>query len=381
MALIEGTAAAWPVAVFGSMVALTALAGCSQAVDLDSLSANRHQADASVETTPVDAAAIVDALLITDGLPGIDTAEPLDAGASDHAQGDAQDDPQADPDASSRPIGSGSSDGGPQEDGVVDAAADYPEDSAALPDATEAPDSDPDDGGNDLSPPASTDAATLDGPTPDATPMCTRRPSQYTTLYLASNTSTTTGCGYARGGLTGSIAAVDPTTFAGSGSCGACVRIETAAAVVVAQVVDLGPDATTHHSALAVNRAALNLLVPDGSTFVDQGVAWRFVPCPLPPSTGMTFQFQEGSNANYAALLIQKHRFRLANVEYRSNGRFRSLTRASYNYWVADAGMGGGPFTLRITDVDGHSVEQTGVPLKPGVVFQGQAQFPECAGD
>jgi len=151
---------------------------------------------------------------------------------------------------------------------------------------------------------------------------------------------------------------------------------------VVAQVVDQGASLTpANPTALAVNRAALRLLVPDGSTFVEQGVSWRFVQCPLAADSGMTFQFQEGSSANYAALLIQRHRFRLASVEYRSNGGYRSLTRSSYNYWVAASGMGTGPFTLRVTDVQGHAAEQAGVPLTPGVAFQGQVQFPQCSNE
>jgi expansin (peptidoglycan-binding protein) len=365
------TAAAWPLAVLAPVAALTALTGCSLAVDLDSLTANRPEADASSAAMPPDALPSVD---VPGRLDGSATAPPQDA-PGDRA-------------ANVAPRDADSSDGSPPEDGVGGTAEDALRDYPSLADATDPPDLPPDAAGEyDHPPPMVIDAAaTADGAarvdgTSDALMMCPRLPRHDATLYLLDNTSTTTSCGYARAGLSGHVAAVDPTTFAGSASCGACLRVETAAAVVEAQVVDVGPDATTNPSAVAVNRAALSVLVPDGSTFVSQGVSWRFVPCSLPASNGMTFQFQEGSNASYAALLIQRHRFRLASVEYRSNGSFHSLTRASYNYWVATNGMGGGPFTLRITDVHGHSVEQAGVPLKPGVTFQGTAQFPECLHD
>jgi expansin (peptidoglycan-binding protein) len=359
------TAAGLPVAVLAPFAVLTSLAGCSLTADLGSLTAKSRQVDASSMPAPPDAFSIVD------------TPAPWDGSATAHPQ-DAQID-----------LGTNSSDGNPPEDSVVGTTEDRPGDSSPLPDTTENPDSKSDDDGrsSDMAMASADAAATPDGNagtdgTPDALLMCPRLPSLYATLHLTNSTSTTTSCGYARGGLSGYVAAVDPTTFAGSASCGACVRIETAAAVVVAQVVELGPrPSSANPSALAVNRSALSLLVPDGSTFVEQGVAWRFVPCPLSPTTAMTFQFQEGSNANYAALLIQKHRFPLASVEYLGNGGYRSLVRSSYNHWVAASGMGGGPFTVRVTDVLGHSVEQKGVPLRPGVAFQGQVQFPECSND
>lgn len=364
--------------------ALAALAGCSLAVDLDSLSARRQPADAAA---PADATT--------------DTA-PLDRGALDRppvAPGDL--------DAASSSVDVALDIHAPEdrpEPVVEDAAGDRP----STPDATAGYEVAPgDDGGANAPPPPAIDAApTVDGPSADgrladggiadgpsgdvpgvdggsdAPPLCRRLSSHRATLYLTDGTSAATGCGYARSGLSGYLATVDPTTFDGSAACGACLRVETAAGAVVAQVVEQGPSATpANPTAIAVNRAALRTLLPDGSTFADQGVSWRFVPCPLPADSGMTFLFQEGSNTSYAALLIEGHRFRLASVEYRSNGSYRSLTRASYNYWVASSGMGGGPFTLRVTDVHGHSVEQAGVPLKPGVVFQGQVQFPECASE
>lgn len=360
-----------------SVAACMALAGCSLAVDLDSLSAQRNQPDGPF-VPPVDALPIVDASPAPSS--AVDAAAPPDGAVS----ANPPDAPSA-PDAGAVSLDASLTDGNVVEDKAVSQTEDGPNGIDSAPDAPPAPeDGRPADGLGQ--PPVSPDAtAAVDGTggsdgAPDAPPMCPRLPSHDATLYLLSGSSTTTGCGYARSSLSGHIAAVDPMTFAASGSCGACMRVETAAGAVVAQVVEQGPSTTAANpTSLSLNRAAVKVLLPDGSTFSEQGVAWKFVPCPLAQGTGMTFQFQDGSNTQYAALLIQRHRFRLASVEYRSNGSYRSLTRASYNYWVAANGMGGGPFTLRITDVHGHSVEQTGVPLKPGTVFEGLAQFPACS--
>ena len=143
--------------------------------------------------------------------------------------------------------------------------------------------------------------------------------------------------------------------------------------------MDIGPGASSPNpTAVAVSRAAITVLAPDGSTQVTQGVDWHFSPCTL-STPGMTFKIQTGSNADYAAVLVENHRHRLAKVEYKIRATYHPLTRSTYNYWVASQGMGTGPFTLRLTDELGQTVEQTGIPLAPGSVFKGQAQFPPCS--
>ena len=155
--------------------------------------------------------------------------------------------------------------------------------------------------------------------------------------------------------------------------------IKTAAGMVEARIVDVGPEPSPDNpTALAVSRAAIDVLDPGGSTFVTKGVAWHFAPCTL-SAPGMTFKLQKGSSASYAAVLIENHRYRLAKVEYKSRGTYHPLTRSTYNYWIASQGMGTGPFTLRVTDELGQTVEQAGIPLTPESVFRGEAQFPLCS--
>jgi len=198
-------------------------------------------------------------------------------------------------------------------------------------------------------------------------------------LELANAPSAETACGYLPAEVPRLYAAVDPTVFNGSAACGACVIIETPAGMVEARVVDSGPAASRPNpTAVAVSRAAITVLAPDGSTLVTQGVDWRFTPCTL-TSPGMTFKIQTGSNASYAGVLVENHRHRLTKVEYKIRATYYPLARSTYNYWIASQGMGTGPFTLRMTDDLGQTVEQTGIPLAPGKVFRGEAQFPACS--
>jgi expansin (peptidoglycan-binding protein) len=47
-----------------------------------------------------------------------------------------------------------------------------------------------------------------------------------------------------------------------------------------------------------------------------------------------------------------------------------------YNYFVASSGIGPGPYTFRVTDMYGHVLTDTGIPLIERGVFYGAAQFP-----
>jgi hypothetical protein len=47
---------------------------------------------------------------------------------------------------------------------------------------------------------------------------------------------------------------------------------------------------------------------------------------------------------------------------------WQALTQASYDYWLAPSGMGAGPFTVQLTDSEGHQATVTGVTLTAGVV-------------
>jgi hypothetical protein len=220
------------------------------------------------------------------------------------------------------------------------------------------------------------DATTTDAAA--APPMCPLPPAASATLGLAASSPDVTACGDQRAQLPASFIAVDPQTFDGSNACGGCIRIESASAVLEAPVLDLGVSlGAVDQPTLLVNQADLSRLVPDGSPIAMSGISWRYVPCSDAPAA-MTFTLQVGSNPSYAAVLVQHQRNRISLLEYKRGDAYVKLVRTSYDYWVSPSGMGPGPFTLRATDVLSQSVEQAGIPLAPGVPFEGSVQFPPC---
>ena len=54
-----------------------------------------------------------------------------------------------------------------------------------------------------------------------------------------------------------------------------------------------------------------------------------------------------------------------------------SLALQSYNYWESTT-AGAGPLTLRLTDINGQSFQDSGIKIEPQVETTGQGQFPLC---
>jgi expansin len=89
-----------------------------------------------------------------------------------------------------------------------------------------------------------------------------------------------------------------------------------------------------------------------------------------PPLAGpLSVLVKTGSNPYYLALLPIGAGNPVASVLVSSAGHgWQALTRTSYGYWLAAAGAGAGPFTVRLTDSAGHQATLTGITLSPGVV-------------
>ena len=80
-------------------------------------------------------------------------------------------------------------------------------------------------------------------------------------------------------------------------------------------------------------------------------------------------EVKQGSSQYWLALLADNTGNPLASVQVETaSGGWVSLARANYNYWIAQSGAGAGPFTVRLTDTEGHTVTVRDVALNPGAV-------------
>lgn len=179
-----------------------------------------------------------------------------------------------------------------------------------------------------------------------------------------------TACSVAAADIPTLAAAVDATTFRGAQACGACLRVQGSlnTNAVVVPVVE-----RSDVSGLLLTRAAMDQITPGGSLI---SVDWQLVPCDT-RNQPLRYYVKEGSNAGYVGIQVRNARYPIATVAAVGARTSVPLALQSYNYWESTA-VGGGPLTLRVTDINGQVVEDSGIKVMPQTESTGQGQFPLC---
>jgi expansin (peptidoglycan-binding protein) len=166
--------------------------------------------------------------------------------------------------------------------------------------------------------------------------------------------------------------------YAGAAACGACVEVRGPKGTVDIQIVDqcpIGTNPICYKGHIDLNPAAFDQIGDRVAGILP--ITWKYIPCKV--SGGLTYRFKEGSTQYWTAVLVRNHTYALAKVEYRTNnGTYQALQRQDYNYWLDASGMGPGPYTLRVTDIHGQVVEDSGIPLSVGQTITGHASFGTC---
>lgn len=132
--------------------------------------------------------------------------------------------------------------------------------------------------------------------------------------------------------------------------------------------------------------------VPTGVPGIRPGTSptsFRVVPCPF--RDPVQFALQNVANRYWSAVQVSNTRYVLQKLEYKYNGVFVNLPRASYNYFPLNLPGGsvdlhGKTVTFRLTDENGNSIVET-VHFSTvitsngyqGPLVAGQSQFPDCA--
>lgn len=170
------------------------------------------------------------------------------------------------------------------------------------------------------------------------------------------------------------VAAMNHTDYAGSAACGTCIRVVGPEGSVDVRIVDRCPECP--RGDVDLSPEAFERIAPLSAGRVP--IEWQYIACPV--SGPITYHFKDGSNPWWTAVQIRNHRHAIATFEVRDPERdeFVPVPRTEYNYFVKDDGMGDGPFELRVTDVTGHALTDTMIPLGDDATAVGAAQFPAC---
>jgi len=170
------------------------------------------------------------------------------------------------------------------------------------------------------------------------------------------------------------VGAMNHTDYAGSAPCGACAHVKGPDGEVWVRIVDQCPECAPGD--IDLSPEAFEKIAPLSAGRVD--ISWTYVPCNV--NGPVVYHFKEGSNQWWTAVQLRNHRNAIAKVEFKDdNGNYVNVQRLDYNYFVADKGMGPGPYSFRVTDVYGNVLEDTGIPFKEAGDSPGAGQFPECA--
>ena len=179
-----------------------------------------------------------------------------------------------------------------------------------------------------------------------------------------------TACSLPGGDLPALAAGLDTPNFRGAQACGACLRVQgslTTGSVVV-QVVE-----RTTTAGVILTRAAMDRISP-GADLVQ--VDWQLVPCDT-ANQPVRFYIKEGSNSGYVGVQVRNARYPLASVAAVGTTTSVPLTLQSYNYWESTK-VGGGPLTLKLTDINGQVLQEAGIAIVPMTETTGKTQLPLC---
>jgi expansin (peptidoglycan-binding protein) len=169
------------------------------------------------------------------------------------------------------------------------------------------------------------------------------------------------------------VAAMNQTDYAASAACGACAHIVGPSGEVTVRIVDrcpeckpgdidLSPEAFSKFADLKLGRVK---------------IAWNYVPCDV--QGPIVYHFKEGSNQYWTAVQVRNARHAIAKFEFQKSGQYVPVNRLDYNYFVADKGMGPGPYAFRVTDVNGDVLEDQGIAFKEAGDAPGAQQLPACS--
>jgi expansin len=128
-------------------------------------------------------------------------------------------------------------------------------------------------------------------------------------------------------------------------------------------VIDQCPECATGH--IDLSEPAFAKLAPLSAGLIN--VTYTYLTDPALPGP-ISIEVKQGSSQYWLALLADNTGNPLASVQVETPSGWLSLARASYNYWIAQSGAGQGPFTVRLTDTQGHQATVSGITLSPGAV-------------
>jgi hypothetical protein len=169
-------------------------------------------------------------------------------------------------------------------------------------------------------------------------------------------------CGYSPP-ADGLFVALPAAEYASAAGCDGYLEVSGPGGSVRVKVIDQCPECAAGH--IDLSETAFARLAPLSAGLIN--VSYTQLANPALPGP-VSVEVKQGSSQYWLALLADNTGNPLTAVQVETSSGWLSLARASYNYWIAPSGAGQGPFTVRLTDTQGHRVTVSGITLSPGAV-------------
>ncbi len=165
------------------------------------------------------------------------------------------------------------------------------------------------------------------------------------------------------------VAAMNAVDYAGSAVCGECAEVTGPKGKVTVRIVDQCPGCKKGD--LDLSPEAFDKIGDHSAGRIQ--ITWSVVSCAV--SGPISYRFKEGSSQYWTGIQVRNHKLPITKLELKKNGAWTTINRAPYNYFIDAAGAGAGAVTIRLTAIDGQTIEDTLAGVVDSAVVQGKSQF------
>jgi expansin (peptidoglycan-binding protein) len=168
-------------------------------------------------------------------------------------------------------------------------------------------------------------------------------------------------CSYPSAPANDLFVALGNSQYSTGAACGSYLDVTGPKGKVRVKVIDSCPGCAVGH--LDLSRTAFKKIANEVQGVVP--IRYKAVVNPGVPGP-LNIRFADGASRWWFAILIDNHANPLTSVQVKGPGRsWRAAAHKDDNHWVINADVGAGPFSVKISDVYGHTGTATGITLSP----------------